>query len=68
MFDDRIITLRGALLYTTTANAMTEHTVQSHDEFVAVLNEIFGLQLPHSAALWRKTWQIYLAFQQPQSN
>jgi hypothetical protein len=56
------------LLYTTTANAMTEHTVQSHDEFVAVLNEIFGLQLPHSAALWRKTWQIYLAFQQPQSN
>ncbi|MCW1966513.1 MAG: arylamine N-acetyltransferase [Anaerolineae bacterium] len=66
VLDDRIFSLRGAQLFTTTPNDMTEHIVQSHDEFVSVLSDIFGLRLPHSAGLWAKIWQKHLAWQQAQ--
>lgn len=67
VLDDRIISLRGTRLYTTTSSAITEHTVQSHDEFVSVLGDVFGLRLPHSAELWAKIWQNHLAWQQTKS-
>jgi N-hydroxyarylamine O-acetyltransferase len=54
---DGIVSLRGAVLSIAGAAGATTHTVTGADEYVALLEEQFGLCLPQAAALWPEVWR-----------
>jgi N-hydroxyarylamine O-acetyltransferase len=51
-FPDRLELLRGKVLRTVSASGVAERTLASADELVAVLANVFTLDLPEAASLW----------------
>jgi N-hydroxyarylamine O-acetyltransferase len=52
--DDRHLTLRGRVLLERGTGGETRHLIGDAAEFVTVLRERFGLDMPETAALWDK--------------
>lgn len=57
-----LVTLRGAVLTRVTARGAVRSLVESADEYVAVLRDVFGLDLPEGTALWPTVWERHLAY------
>jgi N-hydroxyarylamine O-acetyltransferase len=55
-----IVTLRGAVLKTVTRAGVTRGTVDSEKEYIHLLRETFGLELPNISDLYAKVWQNHL--------
>lgn len=50
--EDALLMLRGRTLRTATAAGLEDRMVGSADDYVALLREAFGLDLPEAAGLW----------------
>jgi N-hydroxyarylamine O-acetyltransferase len=59
-----IVSLRGAVLRTVTAEGRTEQVVESCDLYQETLRDLFGLCLPEAevSSLWAKVWERHLAW------
>jgi N-hydroxyarylamine O-acetyltransferase len=51
-FPDKLELLRGKVLRTVSADGVAERELGSADEYVGVLADVFGLELPDAASLW----------------
>ncbi len=59
---DGIITLRGAVLRTVSAEGMSEQVVDNSATYEQLLDSRFDLRLPDAAALWEKVWARHQAW------
>ena len=55
--------LRGAVLREVTASGVATRTVQDADDYMQVLRERFGLDLPEMRALWPTVWVRHLEWE-----
>jgi len=62
-----LVMLRGATLREVTAAGVTSRVLADAGEYVAVLRERFGLDLPDAADLWPGVWRRHLAWQAEQA-
>lgn len=62
-----LVMLRGATLRDVTAAGVTTRVLGDAGEYVAVLHERFGLDLPDAGDLWPAVWQRHLAWQAEQA-
>jgi len=62
-----LVMLRGATLREVTAAGVTTRVLGDAGEYVAVLRERFGLDLPDAADLWPAVWRRHLAWQEEQA-
>lgn len=60
---DSLLTLRGAVLRTVTAQGMTEQIVDNSETYQQLLNSAFDLHLPDVAPLWEKVRARHLAWE-----
>jgi N-hydroxyarylamine O-acetyltransferase len=51
-FPEKLELLRGKVLRTVRADGVAERELESAEEYVAVLADVFGLDLPEAASLW----------------
>lgn len=58
-----IVTLKGAILRTVTANGPTDHVIETREAYQQTLRHRFGLCLPEPevSTLWQKVWERHLA-------
>jgi len=61
-----LVMLRGAVLREVSASGVATRTVQDADEYVRVLHDRFGLDLPRMRALWPIVWARHLEWQATQ--
>ncbi|MEZ4667996.1 MAG: arylamine N-acetyltransferase [Anaerolineae bacterium] len=52
-----VLTLRGALLRTVTAQEVSEQTIESGDQYRQVLGDVFDLHLDDTDQLWQHVWK-----------
>jgi len=58
-----LVMLRGAVLREVSASGVATRTVQDADEYVQLLHDRFGLDLPRMRALWPAVWARHLEWQ-----
>lgn len=59
---DGIITLRGAVFRRISSDGAADHTIDSVDEYLSVLDERFDLRIPGVEALYPRIWERHLAW------
>jgi N-hydroxyarylamine O-acetyltransferase len=64
---DGLVMLRGAVLREVSASGVATRVVQDADEYVSVLRDRFGLDVPALRSLWPTVWARHLELQSVQS-
>lgn len=60
---EKLLSLRGAILTTTTREGVKTKVVDTRAEYARVLCDDFGLCFPEAVSLWPQVWASHLAWQ-----
>ena len=64
---DAVVSLRGALLSTTSAAGVERRVIADANDYQATLADRFGLQLAEAPALWERVWARHQAWLREQA-
>jgi N-hydroxyarylamine O-acetyltransferase len=59
---ESLLSLRGAVLTKVRGEGVASRTLSGADEYVALLDESFGLRIPGAARLWGRVWERHQAW------